>query len=69
MLVDSSSHTSVLNEESSSIAFHSVRECVARDEMKVCYINTLDSIVDLLTKPLMRREKRIKFTRMILYHI
>ncbi len=60
-----------MKKKSSSIAYHFVREGVAKDEWRVTYISTHDNVADLLTnKPLLSNaEKRKKFIGMILHHI
>ena len=60
---------STLKKKSQSIAYHFVREGVARDEWRTAYVNTHVNPADLLTKPLPAGEKRHNFVRMILYHI
>ena len=69
VLVNLSNPFSMLKKKSSSIAYHFVRENVAKDECRVTYINTHDNIADMLTKPLFNSEKRTKFMKMILHHI
>ena len=60
---------STLKKKSQSIAYHFVREGVARDEWRTAYVNTHENPVDLLTKPLPAGEKRRNFVRMLLHHI
>eukprot|EP01083_Nonionella_stella_P108565 315857_1 len=60
---------STLKKKSNSIAYHFVREGCARDEWRTAYVNTLENVADLLTKPLPSGEKRTGFVRMILHHI
>ena len=69
VLVNSSKPFSVLKKKSSSIAYHFVREGVAKDEWRTAYINTNDNVADILTKPLAGDEKRARFVKMILHHI
>ena len=69
VLVNSSIPSSVLKKKSQSIAYHFVREGVARDEWRVSYINTSDNEADLLTKVMPSNEKRRNFVRNILHHI
>ena len=69
VLANSTRPFSVLKKKSSSIAYHFVREGVARDEWRTTYINTHDNLADLFTKPLGGGEKRTKFTGMILHHV
>ena len=59
---------STLKKKSNAIAYHFVREGVARDEWRTAYVNTEENVADLLTKPL-HGAKRAKFVRMILQHI
>ena len=59
---------STLKKKSQSIAYHFVREGVARDEWRTTYINTNDNPADLLTKPL-SAEKRATFVNMVLHHV
>ena len=60
---------SMLKKKSNSIAYHFVREGVARDEWRTAYVNTHENPADLLTKPLPAGEKRHKFVQMILHYI
>ena len=60
---------SQLKKKSQSIAYHFVREGVARDEWRTAYVNTHDNTADLLTKPLPDGEKRRKFVGRLLHHI
>ena len=60
---------STLKKKSQSIAYHFVREGVAKDEWRTTYINTNDNPADLLTKPLPTGEKRTQFVQMILKDI
>ena len=60
---------STLKKKSQSIAYHFVREGVARDEWRTAYVNTHENPADLLTKPLPAGEKRHTFVKMIMYHI
>ena len=69
VLVNSSKSFSVLRKKSYSIAYHFVREGVAKDEWRTTYISTDDNVVDLFPKPLWNLMKRMKFIGMILHHI
>ena len=60
---------STLKKKSQSIAYHFVREGVARDEWRTSYVNTHDNEADLLTKQLPHVEKRKGFVRNLLHHI
>jgi hypothetical protein len=68
VLANTTNPTSTLKKRSNAIAYHFVREGVARDEWRTTYINTHDNIADMLTKPL-AGPKRQKFVRMVLHHI
>ena len=57
---------STLKKKSHSIAYHFVREGVARDEWRTTYINTHDNASDLMTKCLPDGAKRHGFVRMLL---
>ena len=69
VLVNSSNPFSQLKKKSSSVAYHFVREGVAKREWMVSYINTHENLADLLTKPLPGGEKRSKFMNMMLHYI
>ena len=60
---------STLKKKSQSIAYHFVREGVARDEWRTAYVNTHENPADLLTKPLPSGEKRKSFVQKILHWI
>ena len=68
VLTNASIPDSVLRKKSNSIAYNFVREGTAMNEWTMAYVNTHDNPADMLTKPL-SGEKRMKFIRMILYHI
>ena len=55
--------------KSQSIAYHFVREGVARDEWKTSYVNTHDNKANLLTKQLPHGEKRKGFVSNLFHHI
>ena len=59
---------STLKKKSHSVAYHLVREGVARDEWRTTYVNTHSNEADLLTKTLPSGVKRRNFVRMILSH-
>ena len=52
-----------------SIAYHLIREGVARGEWITAWISTHDNVADLLTKPMTSGEKRNGFVKKILQHI
>ena len=60
---------STLEKKSQSIAYHYIREGVARDEWRTSYVNTHDNEADLLTKQLPHGEKRKRFVCNLLHHI
>ena len=68
VLINYSKPFSMTKKKSGSIAYHFVREGVAKDEWKVTYISTHDNVTDIMTKSLIG-EKRVKFTGIILHHI
>ena len=60
---------STLKKKSSSIAFHFVREGVAKNEWLTTYLNTQHNPSDLLTKSLPGGEKRGRFTGFLLHYL
>ena len=58
MLANTTIPDSTLKKKSQSIAYHFVREGVARDEWRTSYVNIHDNEADLLTKQLPHGEKR-----------
>jgi hypothetical protein len=68
VLCNTTSPASTLKKRSNAIAYHFVREGVARDEWRTAYVNTDENLADLLTKPL-SGQKRAKFVRMVLNHV
>ena len=69
VLCNTSIPDSTLKKKSQSIAYHFVREGVARNEWRTAYVNTHENPADLLTKPLPAGEKRKSFVMMMLHHI
>ena len=69
VLVNSAKPHSSLKKKSSSIAFHFVREGVAKDELRVAYINTNLNCADLGTKSLPHGEKRTRHTSYLLHYV
>ena len=69
VLANTSIPDSTLKKKSQSIAYHFVREGVARDEWRTTYINTHDNEADLLTKVLPAGAKRRGFVKNLLHHI
>lgn len=69
VLVNYSEPYSQLKKKSSSIAYHFVREGVAKGEWKVTYLNTHLNPADLLTKSLAGRAKRTLFTSYFLHYL
>lgn len=60
---------SILKKKSSSIAYHFVREGVAKDEWRTTYLNTHLNPSDMLTKSLPGGEKRTLFTSYFLHYL
>ena len=60
---------SILKKTSNCIAYHFVREGPDCNEWRDTYINTNDNRSDLLTKPFPHGEKRMKFCKMLMYHM
>ena len=60
---------SVLKKKSSSIAYHFVREGVAKSEWRTTYINTNYNPADMCTKSLPGGEKRSRFTAAVLHYL
>ena len=60
---------STLKKKSSSIAYHFVREGVAKSEWRTTYLNTQFNVADMLTKSLPGGEKRSRFTSYVLHYI
>ena len=69
VLCNTSIPDSTLKKKSQSIAFHFVREGVARDEWRTAYVSTNLNPVDLLTKVLPSGEKRERFVKMLLHYV
>ena len=69
VLVNSSEPHSQLKKKSSSIAYHFVREGVAKGEWKATYLNTHLNPSDLLTKSLAGGEKRTLCTSYFLHYL
>ena len=60
---------SKLKKKSNSVAYHYVREGVARDEWRTTYISTHDNPADILTKAVPAGQDRRGKVRSVLYHI
>ena len=60
---------SKLKKKSSSVAYHSVREGVSRDEWRTTYVKSNKNPSDLLTKPVPVGINRYTKVRMVLYDI
>jgi hypothetical protein len=69
VLVNSSEPHSQLKKKSSSIAYHFVREGVAKGEWRATYLHTNLNPADLLTKSLAGGEKRTRFTSYFLHYL
>ena len=60
---------SVLNKKSSSMAYHFVREGVAKNEWRTAYLNTNHNPADIFTKYLSAGDKRTRFTGYFLHYV
>ena len=69
VLSNSSKPHSVLKKKSSSIAYHFVREGVAKNEWRTTYLNTHLNPSDMCTKSLPGGEKRTRFTGYFLHYL
>ena len=69
VLSNSSKPHSVLKKKSSSIAYHFVREGVAKNEWRTTYLSTHLNPADMCTKSLPGGEKRTRFTGYILHYL
>jgi len=69
VLINSLKPHSSLKKKSSSIAFHFVREGVAKDKWRVTYLNTKLNCADMATKSLPGGEKRTLFTFYLLQYV
>ncbi len=69
VLANTSTPHSQLKKKSSSIAYHFVREGVAKNEWRTTYLNTHMNPADLLTKSLPGGEKRGRFTSYFLHYV
>ena len=63
VLKNASIPDSVLKKKSNSIAYNFVREGSAMGEWRLSYINTQETVADMLVKPLPSGDKRMKFIR------
>ncbi len=68
VLCNTTAPASTLKKKQYALAYHFVREGVARDEWRTAYITTDENVADLFTKCL-SGAKRWKFVRMILHHV
>ena len=69
VLANSTFPHSRLKKNSSSIAFHFLREGVARTEWRATYLNTDLRPSDMLTKSLPAGDKRTRFTSQVLHYV
>jgi hypothetical protein len=69
VLANTSIPHSTLKKKSSSIAYHFVREGVAKSEWRTAYLNTHYNPSDMCTKSLPGGEKRTRFTSFILHYL
>ena len=69
VLANTSHPHSVLKKKSNSIAYHFVREGVAKNEWRTTYLSTHLNPSDMLTKSLPGGEKRARFTSYLLHYL
>ena len=69
VLSNTSKPHSTLKKKSASIAFHFVREGVAKNEWRTTYLNTHLNPADMCTKSLPGGEKRSRFTGYFLHYL
>ena len=69
VLVNTTIPDSTLKKKCQSIAYHMIREGVARGEWMTAYVRSEDNEADLLTKQLPAGEKRRGFVRNLVHHI
>ena len=69
VLSNTSQPHSVLKKKSSSIAYHFVREGVAKDEWRTTYLSTHHNPADMLTESLQNGEKRRRFMSYVLHYM
>ena len=69
VLANTTKPHSSLKKKSCSIAFHFVREGVAKDEWRTTYLNTNLNPSDMCTKSLPGGEKRQRFTKYLLHYV
>ena len=69
VLVNSSTPDSQLKKKNNSIAYHHICEGCTRVEWRITYIKTDNNPEDLLTKPLPKGNKQIKFCQKLLNHL
>ena len=69
MLWNTAVTDSTLKNKSCAVAYHFVREGVAKGEWKTTYINTNHNPSDMLSKSLPGGEKRQRFTSFVLHYL
>jgi hypothetical protein len=69
VLANTSMPHPVLKKKSPSIAYHFIREGIAKDEWRTAYLNTELNPADMCTKSLPGGEKRTRFTSYFLQYI
>jgi len=69
VLANTSRPHSILRKKSASIAYHFVREGVAKDAWQTTYLNTHLNPSDMMTKSLSGGEKRTLFTSYFLHYL
>ena len=69
VLCNTTAPDSRLKKKANSVAYHYVREGVARDEWRTTYVNTNENPADTLTKSNPPGQKQKHLVGLVLYHI
>ena len=69
VLSNASKPHSSLKKKSSSVAFHFIREGVAKDEWRTTYLNSAQNPADVCAKSLPGGEKRARFASYVLHYV
>jgi hypothetical protein len=69
VIANSSRQESLLKKKSNAIAYHAFRESCVMKEILICYVETDDNVVDIMTKVLPAGERRDTMVERLLYDI
>ena len=69
VLKNATTPESTLKKKSNSISYHYVRECVAKQEISIAYINTDDNPADILTKVLPDNKRKMKLIKKLMWDL